>query len=412
MSTFISATPIQGAGPTTGASMAVAGAYRCFAAGAEAPFFNPANLALHDAHRWGIHFLGIGASVDNSAFSIASYSQYNGRYWDEADKAALLNRIPAEGLILNGHSAMQPLSVRYGPVAFSTGFVAAARGSIAKDIFTLLLQGNELGYEYKFRPATAEAIVMTSYTFSYATSFLAEKSYLQRLAVGINVKYLYGHFYGRTNHMQARACTEFTALRADGVAQMRAARGGNGFSFDLGLTGELSDSWRTTLTLENIGAQIRWHKQTEGLRADFVLDDTNVDEIIQADKEWEDVVTHRDTTYAIAAFTTHLPMVVNLGAMYHKRRWAIAAEYSVGVRSSAMSSTRGRLALGGEYRPWTFLPLRLGLSVGGESKFLFAYGLGLRIKAFSWHLGAQHVGGVIPSQSRGLGFASNFSLNF
>lgn len=373
---------------------------------------NPIYWGFHDSTNFSIHFLGISSYWGNNSFNLRDYLHYNGAYLKENDKKNILQQIPAVGLIFNSQLAVQPISVHYGPVAFSTSVIASAEGVVAEDIFSLLLFGNQVGYEYHFRPAKAEAIFFTGYSLSGAHTFRFSNFYLPRLTVCLKGNYLRGHFYAQTKKMQARALTEFTSIRADGQAYLRYAKGGDGFSFDWGMVGEISDHWRTFFMMEHLGAQVRWSRQPKMMYTTFILDGTNIDEILQTDRQWDEVVVHSDSSYHIHPFTSRIPLVLRLAGQYQRGRFAAWGEYGIGLRESALTTNRGRLALGGEYRPWRFLPLRLGLALGGKTKFMFSYGFGLRIGAFAYDLALQQIGGILPTQLRGIGLVSGFSLNF
>ncbi len=380
--------------------------------GAESPYANPAYLAFYDSLRFGIQFLGIGISLHNNTFSLKDYSQYNGAYLNENDKRKILKLMPTAGWMVNGQTAIHPVRFRYGPVAFSVSTIAAAEGTIAEDLFSLLLFGNQEGYAYRFRPAKMEALFFSRYSFSFAKSFRLDKPYSRRLAVGLNANYLHGHFYGQSQKMHARALTEITFIRGDGHAYFRYAEGGRGFSFDLGLSDEISANWQAYLNIENIGAQVRWTKQPKRIHANFILEDTNIDEIFQSENDWEEVIVHSDSSYRIAPFTSRIPLRLTLGGYYHKGKFAACAEYGLGMRQSAITSTRGRLAVNGEYSPWPLLPLRLGLALGGKPGCLFSYGFGIRSRNFNYDVALQQIGSVLPTRIRGLGFVSGFSLDF
>jgi len=404
------AATLHAAGPETGASRALAGADVALVRGAAAPFSNPANLAWSPRGAVDVLLFGITADLDNNAFSYSTYRKYNGTYLDEGDKTDLLEMISEDGLILHGGASLHPIAVSFGSFAVSVSGLGSARSSVAQDIFTLLLRGNEVGREYLFKPASGRALAAADYAFSAAHAFRLAGVSGPQLAVGMNLHYLHGYLNGETRRMQARALTEFSSIRGDGSALVRHARDGDGLAVDLGLSGRLSKSWYLSLTAQNLAAQIRWVRETRATMADFNLDATNVEKILRDDVDMDEVVVHQDTTMYIPPYVTRIPVVFALGAGFERNRLRAAMAYRVGVARSALTSTVGELSFGAEYRPLAFLPLRLGLGLGGAERLLFCYGFGLQVRSFRWDWGFQQAGAVLLNRMRGWGLATNLAF--
>ncbi|MGH7597581.1 MAG: hypothetical protein ACREOI_14600, partial [bacterium] len=100
-------------------SFGLGGAYTALASGVDAARWNPANLGLHQAPNFSIHFASFGAGVYNNAFSKGDYDLYNGAYLNAGRKTEILSRLPADGWRFNfaGETDLFGFSYRHCAVA-------------------------------------------------------------------------------------------------------------------------------------------------------------------------------------------------------------------------------------------------------------------------------------------------------
>ncbi len=70
----------------------------------------------------------------------------------------------------------------------------------------------------------------------------------------------------------------------------------------------------------------------------------------------------------------------------------VAVDYNQGLTGTFGSSTNPRVSLGMEYKPWSVLPLRAGVSFGGiEAGVNVAFGVGFHFGVFDLDLASENV---------------------
>ncbi|HPR89686.1 MAG TPA: hypothetical protein PL181_16860 [bacterium] len=375
-------------------------AYTTLATGAEAPFHNPANLAFTPGRQVSLVLLGVTGWLDDNAFGLETYRRYNGAYLDEAAERDLLDAVGGHAVTGRAGVTARPFSIAIGPAALSLQSRAWTRFSLAEELFSLLLRGNELDRTYDFIPASGQAMLLSDLTLSYGYSPPYTLRGTQSLSFGLNAHYFLGSGYGEVESMRARARTGATLAAADGQARLRTSRGGQGWGLDLGMTAVVTPRLRLSLYAENLLTALRWTRDCERVQAGFTLHDTNIDRILEEDLDLEEVVAHDDTTLAIPAFSTRLPRRWHIGAGYLHKRWLLSAEWRGGEKGAAALGG-AELALGGEYAPWRFLRLRGGAGHAAETGWSSAFGLGLLAGKVRWDLAWQGVGSLNPNAVRG-----------
>ncbi len=79
--------------------------------------------------------------------------------------------------------------------------------------------------------------------------------------------------------------------------------------------------------------------------------------------------------------------------------WTLACDYNQGLVEAAGAARLGRFSTGLEFRPWKFLPLRTGISVGGTDDFTFALGFGLHFGVFDLDVASEHLNFLLKEEA-------------
>lgn len=401
-----------GAGLSNPRAMAMAGAFGGIGLGAEAVLANPANLSLPNAKLVTVSLFQMGGYTANNAFNKGHYNRYNGAFLDSSAKVDILNAIPDNGLSLLARMDVQPLAVSYGPFAFSILFQAGASSRLDKQVAELLLQGNELDRVYSFQPLSGRGMAATSYVFSYGYAIPASLKNFQHFGLGINLKYIRGHYFSVVDQMTVTTVTRFISTAAQGTARLRTAEGGSGFGADLGMTATFFQRWRAFLVLENMAGQIRWQRKPEEITANFELSAKTIEKIFDEDMEFDEVVLADDSTRAIAAFSSRIPMIFRLGVVRGFKNVFLAVEFEKSVSASAWTSAKPLYSLGVEYQPTSVLRLRSGLRLGGDMAATWSCGLGVMLGSLRWDFAWLAVAGVAPNHLQGMGLATGFHFKY
>ncbi len=383
-----------------GRSAGMHGAYVTLATGAEAPYYNPANLAFTRGRQTTLSLLGVSGWAADNAFGLEEYRRYNGAYLDQAAKEEILAAVAGEGLLARAGVTARPFSIAVGPAALSWQTRAVSRLSLAEELFHLLLEGNEVDKTYDFTPAAGRAMLLSDLAFSWGYSPPFTLRGIHSISLGINARYIIGSFYGQVERMQARTLTGATLARAEGEATLRTAQGGRGWGLDLGMTAVVNPHLRFGLFSENLASGMSWNRESERIQADFTLHATNIDRILEEDLDLEEVVMHSDTTLAIPAFSLRLPRRLHFSGSYLQKRWSLSAEWS-GGETGGGDWGGAEVALGGEFSPWRFLWLRGGAGHAEDLGWSSSLGFGLQMLGGRWDFAWQGVGSLHPGRVRG-----------
>jgi len=178
---------------------------------------------------------------------------------------------------------------------------------------------------------------------------------------------------------------------------------GRGLALDLGVAGRVG-AWTCSAALRDLSPGIRWDKGTERV-LEFGADTVTVE------SAGDNFFTSSDTVRAISGFTSPYPPSLHLGAARQMGAFMVAADYEQGFRTFAGQSTTPRLSSGVEYGALRVLPLRLGLSLGGDAGRGLAAGFGLRLGPWATDFAVRNRG-ITSAGSKGLSLAMGTSLHF
>ncbi len=400
---------VWGGGQSNPRSMAMGGAYTALAYGLEAGFYNPANLGLSLNRNFSLDLVTIGAEIKNNSFSLKDYNEYNGRYWNDGDKQAILDRIPAEGLRLNGVAEAAGLNFSIWRLAFNFRGRGESLLQLHKDPFELLLFGNEIRPGVTLNNNRGEAIAYCDASISYGQPLLKWAG--GEFAVGATFHYIYGFAHEEIIEASGGVFTTDTGFVGDAQAVVRSALGGSGQAVDLGASMVFAKNWTISAGLENLYSKIKWNNETEETRFTFHMDPVTLETLL--DSEDDDSLTETsDTTYSISPFATTLPANFKLGIAKIGKKLTLAFDWSQATSSKYSHSTNPRVAGGLEYKPIGFLPLRIGAATGGNKGTILSGGLGLHFGPLHMDMAIAGCGSFVPAASKGVAFAYGIGLRF
>lgn len=387
-------------------ALSLAGSYIALAKGIESPHWNPANLGLHESNLFSMNLFSFGIGINNNSFSKSQYDMYNGSTLTKEDLETILNSIPDDGLDVDLLANTELLGFAYGNYAFTISGVGAVRATVAKDI-PALLPGNELDRVYNLSDCNATGWSYIAYGFSGAYPIQVER--VEKFAIGASLKFLQGLYGGKIDNFAGTIKTDESYLYSQADGAYSYAKGGNGFAIDFGVASKINRKWSVGLSFSNLINSLSWKKDAE--RTDFILapDSLNLYEITQVNDK-DSVFNIDDTTNSIGSFSMGLPRQLRLGAAYFGGRYIITVGYIQGFSDGPGATKTPQLASGIEFSPLRWLPLRLGLGVGGQEKLLSAVGLGLKFGTFQFDIAATNQGSLLPANRQGSTLA--FGIRF
>ncbi len=385
---------------------AMAGAYGAISRGAEAVLLAPANLGLRSRPDFSLLLPGAGAYVQNSSFTLDDYRKYNGAFLDDADKQALLSKIPSSGLAIAGDAQAMVLGLSAKKFAVNVTTTGASDINLAKDFVELALQGNAFGREYRFDGSRGRAWALTHVGFSFGQP--VDVVWIEDLAAGFTFKYVHGWSYAEVVRADGSLITDFDGLRSDGRLEMRTATGGDGYAADIGISGKISEQWSFAWMWNNVISGLKWKKDVRIYEYGVTADSITIESLSAsaADSLYDTYARE----YAGEPFRTSLSGQIRLSTVYKKRSFLLVADYIQGFRNAPGVSRKPQLSVGGEYSGLAFLPLRAGVAVGGKTGFATTFGFGLRLAGFSVNFAAVASKSVVPSTGPGVGLV--FDVKF
>lgn len=396
---------------TTARGLGMGGAFTALARGVHAPHYNPANLGLPDNSRFSFTLLSLGTSVWNNSFSLGMYNQYNGASLDSADVVDILNAIPDDGFTLDANVLFNGFSSSIGRFAFTFQTHVYTYIRLDKDLFTIPLQGNEMGETYTLDDMKGEAFSYASAGLSYAQPLPIPG--LDAFSIGASLRVLLSAAYAKVGDTHFSLTTapygfdiegEYEALYSYPKENFDIGKM-IGFSGDMGLAMRFADRWTVSASLFNLISAfpkgMTGEKQMGTIFGDSLGVMEDLSESIE-DSSW---------TVDNVEFTIQAPKILRAGIAYEEGPVLLAIDYCQGFTESYMSSTKPQVSIGTEYRGLPWLPLRMGVVIGGRVGLGTAIGLGIRPGGFVLDIAIMNQGFVLPSNSKGLAVAFELGID-
>jgi hypothetical protein len=117
-------------------------------------------------------------------------------------------------------------------------------------------------------------------------------------------------------------------------------------------------------------------------------------------------------TEAIGPFTTRIPTSMHAGIAYRGERSLFSFDLKQGFSQGMGVTKKLRASLGAEYKLYSWLDLRGGISVGGDEGVTLANGVGLILGAYHLDLGIAVQRGLWPTSSKGINLAISNGFRF
>ena len=380
---------------------------------------NPATLALRHAFNFEFNLLSGSVGLSNNGLSKGLYNQYftTGDSLSSSDKSNILNSIPNSGLQGNFSAKLNTFAL-YMP-KFSLSLTGMGNGyfNLPREIAEIGLYGNaDLGRTYDFSSAagTGWGGAALSLGLGFPVKFLRGGMF-DFAAIGMTAKYIIGLQYAEVTSAEGY----FQNLSADnpttdfnGMLEMRQASGGSGFGYDIGLVMQSNQKLTISAAVLNAFGSVNWQSGTEihqySVKADNFAINSNT-----FDDDNDSVLVSEDTSFVTGSFSTRLPAVLDFGVSYRlTKKLMFSSEFEQGLSSSMGVLKYSRFAIGSEFTGVPLLPLRAGISFGGQQGFSTAFGVGLNLKYWFVDLGFVNHGGFSGSNTRGYTLAATTRFRF
>lgn len=410
--------------------------YTAIARGINSVGINPANLGYPDKGTVTFNLINFGTNVGSDLIDLDLYEKYftgdkNGDpvFLNDADKRKILEVFPS-GLAQTGFNfeiRLLSLSYQHSKVG---GFVVSViertgvNFLMPKDYLQFLLYGNPLGSRYDFSKTYFNSMWYREYSLSYGRR-IPRFVFMKSMTAGIAIKMIHGYGFAELSRNNTHFTTDANAKisgRVDyqtkfaGVDILKEESGamyspfpkpaGSGYGIDVGVSGFVNNELSIGIALTDVGA-ISWKQNTYENSGSASLD---FDDPRTAQEQFDDLDTLMNgTNKPIKNFSSGLPTVMRIGAAYQFDKapfissfpgeLLLGFDYNQGFNNLAGNTTKPRLSFGVEYKPWKWLPLRTGISLGGVDGFNMGFGFGILFSFMDIEFASENFDAAISPRS-------------
>ncbi|MFQ6617735.1 MAG: DUF5723 family protein [Fidelibacterota bacterium] len=376
-------------------AVGMAGAYTAVARDFYAVGYNPANLAVLKRNIFTVQILGLSAGVSNSSITLNDYNRYTGADLEkDGMKEELLNSIPENGVTLFFTGNLSPILLNFSTAnfAFTTNVLSYGEITIPKAPFEILFQGNEIGKDFEIS-AGGEAIGVGEAAASFSAVFL-------RFLIGTSLKYLYGFSYAIVDSSEGNFKTDSTYITGEGDYKIKRSSGGSGYAVDVGILYLTATGWKIGVSVSNLFGKITWTKGNVINHFYYDIENLNLNKL--STRGFESLVKGgNEEEKGVGKFSTTYPGILRVGVAKEYKNYLIAFDYTKGFEDRLFSTTKPRFALGMEYHPYIWIPLRIGFAIGGKHGRELAFGMGYETRLLMIDFAYSNIGGIWFGSSRG-----------
>jgi len=398
----------------TGNNLGFAGTHNLFDRGSWVGRWNPSLLDRSGAPHWSMNLLSFGLQIGNNALSRNDYQRLFTRgdgFWDPDEKREILGQIPGDRLRAYVMGNVTGIGTSIDRFALNVVVLGAGRAAIPKDFVALALYGDELNKSYSLSSIEGAGWAAVSTEISIGKRL--EWHYFDEFAVGATFRYLYG--LGFAGLMRSDGQVMVTQLGVTGNGYFEGGYGtkGDGVGLDLAASALWDEKWEFGMTIGNLIGTIAWDLDSVRVYSfDVTHGEVDIDSLSD-DGYLERLFDRTDTTYGNGTAKTRLPLFIQLNAArrFLDERLTAVAEYRQGFVDKPGISHIPRLSVGCEYEALRWLPVRLGLAVGGEFGLEFGGGFGLDFGNYSFDFGIEGLKGFFGG-SHGIGIGISNRLMF
>ncbi len=387
-------------------------AYTAIARGVYAPAYNPANLGLPDNPGSSFNFFSISAGVGNNSFTKDLYDKYfvegadenNKIYWSSDDVNAIINSIPNNGFVGHALTNVQLLSFSVGRFALTFRVYGSVFSRLNKEYFEIPLLGNKMNQIYNMNKTKAAGMGIGIVSFSYGHPI--KVNFAKAFSVGASFKMLYGIGYANSNKASMILETAPYGFNLHGAYEATVAAGGIGWGLDIGTAAKFNKKWDFSLSISNALGSISWEEP----KTEFGYFNGDSLYVLTFDDDAENSIEDSSWSVDRDRFSNKAPSVLRFGVAYKESDFIITADYLQSFSENAFFSTDPRFALGTEWQGIGFLPLRMGVAIGGRLGTTLSCGLGLHFGSFKFDVGLMNRGFLNPNTSKGFILAVDMSI--
>lgn len=430
-------------------SMGMAKTYNTTAQGVFAIGINPANLLGNDNYSFNLSTVlplpNVSVKTGTNFLTIDDVNYFFGgvngqsRILTPEDKTRFNDLFSNGGFVFTDAKVnLVSLSLNTGSIGafgFSINDYAGARINLPAALVDIGLNGNTGNKTYSLNDSNVKSWWIRNYSLSYARDFTGILPGLfSKLAAGFTIKLVQGFSYAGTDRVstsfqtgdknQITGSSDLRALSAfsqdfgfkysfdsDSIKKSSQSNmgpfpspAGKGVGFDFGISTVISNEWNLSLAVTDIG-KINWDVNTAeftGYGNIYFDDPTNK---AQRDSLKDKIIGKGKR---IDGFSTQLATAFRFGISHYffgkqnddSGSLLLAFDYNQGFNDMPGNSTKPRFSVGTEWKPMSWFPyLRSGISLGGETGFNWALGLGMDAGIVEFNFATSNMESLVAANS-------------
>lgn len=340
-------------------------------------------------------------------------------------KAGSFNFIVSDrvGLNTNVNSRDEYLPLTFGLVFHQNGYDLTDVELNQSEAIAWWIRKYNIGYSKQFDFDKKSAIRSISLGFSAGLvqgfgNIITYKSRLDISTWGINNVNGTNHIdstKGKQDFYTQAALTDFFRDYGDGAESHFDAfpkPAGTGYSFDLGFAMQIGTQWRIAASVTDLG-KITWDYNTfiNKDNNSFAYYNFNVSSSDPTYNKFVNDLEGLDTRDSNIAYDTDMPTKYRAGVMFQPSdKFLIEANWSKGANDLPGNTKDNIFAIGAEYFPVYFLPLRTGVSVGGPGDWYVSLGTGVKFKNFTIDVGTHGLNQLFTDKRFSVAFSTKVIL--
>ena len=400
----------------TPSSMGTAGTIATQSRGDDVIGWNPANLGFEDNPDFSMSF-GIipiipipAVRLENSAVSVNWLADYlfSGQYLDNTTKNEMLSVFNDDAWDLNPLLYAKILGISSGNFAFTIGAEVNTNITLPTSVLNFAMYGNKFGEEISLDKIDVSAQAIIPFSLSYGFPLNIPNIDFGNNYLGFGVKLLWGVGHGEVDYFEGGLTTYNDRIVGTGSGRVKYSTDGFGLAFDLGWAMKIGDNITTNLAVQNLFGFIKWKdKNSEMMELTFDAD-------VEVTDDFEGFLDEiaNDTTYSIKGYTSDYPTYLIAGFEYKViPSIHLFLNYKQYFNEKFQFSTTPRFSVATKMSPAKWIPIRLGVALGGFEKFQIGIGFGLHAKHYHFDLGISQTGGVF-NFARGIGLSIGQKILF
>ncbi len=400
-------------------SMGTAGTIATQSRGDDVIGWNPANLGFEDNPEFSMSF-GVfpivpipAIRLENSAVSVSWLADYlfSGQYLDNNTKDDMLSAFTDNVWDLNPLLYAKILGISSGNFAFTIGAEVNSNITLPTSVLNFAMYGNKFGEEISLDDidVSAQAVIPFSLSYGFPLNIPNLDLDFGNNYLGLGVKLLWGVANGEVDHFDGGLTTYIDRVVGMGSGKAKYSTDGFGLAFDIGWALKIDDKITTNLAVQNLFGFVKWKdKNSEMIEFSFDADVEVTDDF----EGFLDEIASNDTTYSIKGYTSDYPTYLIAGFEYDvMASIQLFLNYKQYFNDEFQYSTTPRFSVATKMKPAEWLPVRLGIALGGYEKFQLGIGLGLHAKHYHFDVGITQTGGLFNS-ARGIGFSIGQKILF